>query len=207
MQNIQQGDMLKISGLPYPMIVVSNDFFNQEGKIIACPIVRNAAEGPLHIRLKELFCRGLRALRAAEIYRSCNQTFFQAARNALFRHYRYFRRHHGHFRLSMLITRRASGSTIPRQYIVGGVLSFSAPVWRSMRASSEIPAYPCGRSHAGHVLVIADHHGDRCFLVLPFGGLRESADAQNGKNRQYQTNQFLHVTISFQCRDAQISAR
>ena len=33
MQNIQQGDMLKISGLPYPMIVVSNDFYNQEGKI------------------------------------------------------------------------------------------------------------------------------------------------------------------------------
>ena len=54
MQNIQQGDMLKISGLPYPMIVVSNDFFNQEGKIIACPIVRNTAEGPLHIKLKAL---------------------------------------------------------------------------------------------------------------------------------------------------------
>ena len=31
MLSIQQGDMLKISGLPYPMIVVSNDFFNQEG--------------------------------------------------------------------------------------------------------------------------------------------------------------------------------
>ena len=53
MLSIQQGDMLKISGLPYPMIVVSNDFFNQEGKIIACPIVRNAAEGPLHIKLKD----------------------------------------------------------------------------------------------------------------------------------------------------------
>ena len=58
MQNIQQGDMLKISGLPYPMIVVSNDFFNQEGKIIACPIVCNAAEGPLHIRLKDSSAEG-----------------------------------------------------------------------------------------------------------------------------------------------------
>ena len=58
MQNIQQGDMLKISGLPYPMIVVSNDFFNQEGKIIACPIVRNAAEGPLHIRLIDSSAEG-----------------------------------------------------------------------------------------------------------------------------------------------------
>ena len=46
--------MLKISGLPYPMIVVSNDFFNQEGKIIACPIVRNAAEGPLHINSSKI---------------------------------------------------------------------------------------------------------------------------------------------------------
>ena len=58
MLSIQQGDMLKISGLPYPMIVVSNDFFNQEGKIIACPIVRNAAEGPLHIRLKDSSAEG-----------------------------------------------------------------------------------------------------------------------------------------------------
>ena len=58
MQNIQQGDMLKIRGLPYPMIVVSNDFFNQEGKIIACPIVRNAAEGPLHIRLQDSSAEG-----------------------------------------------------------------------------------------------------------------------------------------------------
>ena len=54
----QQGDMLKISGLSYPMIVVSNDFFNQEGKIIACPIVRNAAEGPLHIKLKDSSAEG-----------------------------------------------------------------------------------------------------------------------------------------------------
>ena len=52
MQNIQQGDVLKVGGLTYPMLVVSNDFFNQEGKVIACPIVRSAAEGPLHIKLK-----------------------------------------------------------------------------------------------------------------------------------------------------------
>lgn len=58
MLSIQQGDMLKISGLSYPMIVVSNDFFNQEGKIIACPIVRNAAEGPLHIRLIDSSAEG-----------------------------------------------------------------------------------------------------------------------------------------------------
>ena len=52
MQNIQQGDVLKVGGLSYPMLVVSNGFFSQEGKVIACPIVRSAAEGPLHIKLK-----------------------------------------------------------------------------------------------------------------------------------------------------------
>ena len=52
MQQIRQGDLLKISGLRYPVVVVSNDFFNHEGKSIVCPIVPDAAEGPLHIKLK-----------------------------------------------------------------------------------------------------------------------------------------------------------
>ena len=47
MQNIQQGDVLKVGGLSYPLLVVSNGFFNQEGKVIACPIVRSAVDGPL----------------------------------------------------------------------------------------------------------------------------------------------------------------
>ena len=53
MQAIEQGDLLRIDGLQYPIIVVSNDFFNQSGKVIVCPIVRDAAEGPLHIWLKD----------------------------------------------------------------------------------------------------------------------------------------------------------
>ena len=53
-QRIEQGDLLKISGISHPVIVVSNDFFNRESKIIACPIVPEALEGPLHIRLKDL---------------------------------------------------------------------------------------------------------------------------------------------------------
>ena len=52
-QRIEQGDLLKISGISHPVIVVSNDFFNREGKIIACPIVPEALEGSLHIRLKD----------------------------------------------------------------------------------------------------------------------------------------------------------
>ena len=51
MQTVEQGDLLKVSGLSYPVMVVSNSFFNESGKAIVCPIVKNAAEGPLHIRL------------------------------------------------------------------------------------------------------------------------------------------------------------
>ena len=53
MQSIQQGDLLKVSGLPYPVMVVSNNLFNSEGKAIVCPIINDVKEGPLHIRLKD----------------------------------------------------------------------------------------------------------------------------------------------------------
>ena len=59
MEIIEQGDMLQISGINYPVIVVSNDFFNQSGKVIACPIVKNAIEGPLHIKLKDSSVEGI----------------------------------------------------------------------------------------------------------------------------------------------------
>ena len=49
----EQGDLLRVNGLVYPVIVVSNNFFNTSGKAIVCPIVKNATEGPLHIRLKD----------------------------------------------------------------------------------------------------------------------------------------------------------
>ena len=56
---IEQGDMLRVSGINYPMIVVSNNFFNQSGKVIACPIMKNAIEGPLHIKLKDSTVEGI----------------------------------------------------------------------------------------------------------------------------------------------------
>ncbi len=55
----EQGDLLKISGIKYPVIVVSNDFFNRSGKVIVCPILRDAMEGPLHIRLKDSEIEGV----------------------------------------------------------------------------------------------------------------------------------------------------
>lgn len=53
MQKVEQGDLLKVGGLKYPVIVVSNYFFNESGKAIVCPIVKETIEGPLHIKLKD----------------------------------------------------------------------------------------------------------------------------------------------------------
>ena len=58
MNTVEQGDLLRISGLNYPVIVVSNNFFNQSGKAIVCPILKNAIEGPLHIPLKDSSIEG-----------------------------------------------------------------------------------------------------------------------------------------------------
>ena len=57
-RKIEQGDLLKIDVLNHPAIVVSNNFFNESGKAIVCPIVKSAAEGPLHIKLKQDLIEG-----------------------------------------------------------------------------------------------------------------------------------------------------
>lgn len=51
---VEQGDLLKIDGIQHPVMVVSNNFFNQSGCAIVCPIVKKAVEGPLHIELKDI---------------------------------------------------------------------------------------------------------------------------------------------------------
>ena len=53
MVKINQGDLLRINGLSYPVIVVSNNFFNGSGKAIVCPILKNVIPGPLHIELTD----------------------------------------------------------------------------------------------------------------------------------------------------------
>lgn len=58
MTSLEQGDLLRVEGIQYPVMVVSNDFFNQSGKVIVCPIVKKAVEGPLHIELKESTVQG-----------------------------------------------------------------------------------------------------------------------------------------------------
>lgn len=58
MANVEQGDLLKIEGIQHAVIVVSNNFFNQSGKAIVCPIVKMAVPGPLHIELRDSAVQG-----------------------------------------------------------------------------------------------------------------------------------------------------
>ena len=47
----EQGDILKIEHFHYPVMVVSNNFFNKSGKAIVCPIAENVIESALHRRV------------------------------------------------------------------------------------------------------------------------------------------------------------
>ena len=55
---VQQGDLLKVDGVTHPVIVVSNNFFNKSGRVIACPILKKAVPGPLHIALSDSVVEG-----------------------------------------------------------------------------------------------------------------------------------------------------
>ncbi len=49
MVKAEQGDILKVDSLQYPLVVVSKNFFNQSGLVMACPILPDAVRGPLRI--------------------------------------------------------------------------------------------------------------------------------------------------------------
>ena len=52
MLKAEQGNILKIASIQYPVLVVSKNFFNESGLVMACPILPNAVAGPLRIRYK-----------------------------------------------------------------------------------------------------------------------------------------------------------
>lgn len=49
LEELQQGDIVRIERITHPVLIVSKDFFNSSGEIIGCPIYGNSTEGPLHI--------------------------------------------------------------------------------------------------------------------------------------------------------------
>ncbi len=46
---VHQGEILKIDKVKKPVLVVSKNFFNESGRIIACPIYAKGNPGALHI--------------------------------------------------------------------------------------------------------------------------------------------------------------
>ena len=68
MLKAEQGDILKVVSLPYPLLVVSKNFFNESGMVIACPILPDAVRGPLRIRCERprasgyVYCEQMRAV-------------------------------------------------------------------------------------------------------------------------------------------------
>ena len=48
-EEIHQGDILKIEGIKNIVLVVSKDFFNSSGEVIGCPIYSDSTKSPLHI--------------------------------------------------------------------------------------------------------------------------------------------------------------
>ena len=66
MLKAEQGDILKIASIQYPVIVVSKNFFNESGLVMACPILPDAVPGPLRIRCSDvktpgfIYCEQLR---------------------------------------------------------------------------------------------------------------------------------------------------
>ncbi len=49
MLRAEQGTILRIDGIKWPVIVVSNDHFNAIGEAIVCPILDNIAPNAVHI--------------------------------------------------------------------------------------------------------------------------------------------------------------
>lgn len=50
-EELHQGDILKIEHIKHPVLILSKDFFNTSGEIIGCPILEKSLEGPLHIHV------------------------------------------------------------------------------------------------------------------------------------------------------------
>ena len=48
-EELRQGDVLKIEHIKHPVLIISKDFFNSSGEIIGCPILEKSSLGPLHI--------------------------------------------------------------------------------------------------------------------------------------------------------------
>ena len=49
MTGAEQGDILRINGINWPVIVVSNDHFNAIGEAVVCPILKKITSNAVHL--------------------------------------------------------------------------------------------------------------------------------------------------------------
>ncbi len=59
MDEIAQGDILLVERINAPILVVSKSYFNRTEQIIACPVLKNASEDPLHIPIIAMDIQGV----------------------------------------------------------------------------------------------------------------------------------------------------
>ena len=52
MLRAEQGSILRVSGINWPVIVVSNDHFNEIGEAIVCPILDNISPNAVHLPIR-----------------------------------------------------------------------------------------------------------------------------------------------------------
>ena len=52
MVKINMGDILRLEDTAFPILVLSKEFFNNSGMIIACPVAAHASEDALHIPVR-----------------------------------------------------------------------------------------------------------------------------------------------------------
>ena len=57
-RRVDQGDIIKTDRYAMPVLVVSKNFFNESGRIIGCPIMKEVAEGPLHLQIETKKVKG-----------------------------------------------------------------------------------------------------------------------------------------------------
>ena len=46
-----QGDILAVSSIPDPVLVVSRNELNEEGRVIVCPVMSSLSPAPVHKRI------------------------------------------------------------------------------------------------------------------------------------------------------------
>lgn len=85
---IKMGEILEPEKSRFPILVLSKEFFNATGMVVACPVVKNASEDALHIPVRTDRFEGIALLEqlksldmTARRYRKLGQLMFEQIQN------------------------------------------------------------------------------------------------------------------------------